>query len=78
MSNIDIEGEIRRGDARKLEKAISLLSDTFIVSLNSPGGDIDEAMRMGRMLSEKTTWTSINRGDVCASSCILIYAGGIK
>ena len=83
---IHISGSIAPGDAAKV--AALLKGEQMTVSINSPGGDVYEAMRLGRLLRarratiEVTSRSSMPRGSVwesspsvCASACILVYAG---
>jgi hypothetical protein len=48
------------------------------VVLNSPGGSIADAMAMGRLIREKKLSTEVEAGKYCASSCPLVFAGGIE
>jgi hypothetical protein len=48
------------------------------VVLNSPGGSIVDAIAMGRLIREKKFSTEVEAGKYCASSCPLIFAGGIE
>lgn len=49
----------------------------MLLSLNSPGGDVYESMKIGRLLINKKVRTSVNSGNVCASACVLVFAGGV-
>jgi len=46
------------------------------VSLNSPGGSLEDAMAMARMIRERDLATLVPDGALCASSCPLVFAGG--
>jgi len=48
------------------------------IVLNSPGGSVTDAMAMGRLIREKKFSTEIEAGRYCASSCPLVFAGGIE
>ena len=48
------------------------------VVLNSPGGSIADAIAMGRLIREKKFSTEVEAGKYCASSCPLLFAGGIE
>jgi hypothetical protein len=48
------------------------------VVLNSPGGSVGDAMTMGRLIREKKFATEVEAGKYCASSCPLVFAGGIE
>jgi ATP-dependent protease ClpP protease subunit len=46
------------------------------VELNSPGGSVNAAMAIGRIVRKEEAGAFVNRGAVCLSSCVLILAGG--
>jgi hypothetical protein len=48
------------------------------VVLNSPGGSVTDALTMGRLIREKHFATEIEPGKYCASSCPLVFAGGVE
>jgi len=48
------------------------------VVLNSPGGSVADALAMGRLIREKNFATEIEPGKYCASSCPLVFAGGVE
>jgi hypothetical protein len=48
------------------------------VVLNSPGGSVTDALAMGRLIREKKFSTEVEAGKYCASSCPLVFAGGIE
>jgi hypothetical protein len=48
------------------------------VVLNSPGGSVTDALAMGRLIREKKFATEVEPGKYCASSCPLVFAGGIE
>ncbi len=48
------------------------------VILNSPGGSVVDALAMGRLIREKNLATEIEAGKYCASSCPLMFAGGVE
>jgi hypothetical protein len=48
------------------------------VVLNSPGGSVTDALTMGRLIREKKFATEVEPGKYCASSCPLVFAGGIE
>jgi hypothetical protein len=49
-----------------------------IVVLNSPGGSVNDALAMGRLIREKKFATEVEAGKYCASSCPLVFAGGLE
>lgn len=48
-----------------------------IIKLNSPGGDVDEAMKIGRIIRKRELFTEVDLGDQCLSSCVLILGAGV-
>ena len=48
------------------------------VVLNSPGGSVTDALAMGRLIREKKFATEVEAKKYCASSCPLVFAGGIE
>ena len=46
------------------------------VALNSPGGSVEDAIKIGALLLVNEFTTSVAPGAICASSCPLILAGG--
>jgi hypothetical protein len=78
LRNIEIVGQIENGDTARLKRVLDAFGGA-LVSFNSPGGDIYEAMSIGRLLSKENTGpvnTVVERNEVCASACVLAFAGG--
>src|SRR5206468_1852832 len=48
------------------------------VALNSPGGSVADALAMGRLIRAKKFATEVEAGKYCASSCPLVFAGGVE
>jgi hypothetical protein len=48
------------------------------VLLDSPGGSVDDALSIGRLIREREMTTEVADGGLCASSCPLILAGGTE
>jgi hypothetical protein len=48
------------------------------VVLHSPGGSVADALAMGRLIREKKFATEVEAGKYCASSCPLMFAGGVE
>lgn len=46
------------------------------VVLNSPGGSVQDALAMGRLIRERGFATEVGAEAYCASSCPLVFAGG--
>ncbi len=72
-------GSIEPGAAGRLEAELDMRgADVRRVSLNSLGGALDDAVAMARMLRERGIATVVEDGAICASSCPLMMAGGVK
>ena len=48
------------------------------VVLNSPGGSVSDALAMGRLIRETKFATEVEANKYCASSCPLMFMGGIE
>ncbi len=48
------------------------------IVLHSPGGSVQDALKMGRLIREKKFNTEVEGGRYCASSCPLVFAGGVE
>jgi hypothetical protein len=48
------------------------------VVLNSPGGSVGDALAMGRLIRDKKFATEVAAGKYCASSCPLVFFGGVE
>jgi hypothetical protein len=84
-----LRGPISKGD---YEKVATLLRTNYLVlrmfSLASPGGDVNEALKIGRLFRKYliTTITPTEDAPVCrgqkycscASACALIWFGGVR
>lgn len=72
-------GTIDAGAARRLAAEIEARGEYIeTVEINSPGGSLDDAMLMARMVREKGYTTRVGKGALCASSCPLFLAGGTE
>jgi hypothetical protein len=48
------------------------------VALNSPGGSVEDALAIGRLIRQHGYGTSVAAGALCASSCPLVLAAGVE
>lgn len=48
------------------------------VALNSPGGSVEDALVIGRLIRESGFDTAVGDGALCGSSCPLVLAGGVR
>lgn len=71
-------GKIDQGAVLRLQAALDSHDGRVVrLSLNSPGGALDDAIAMARVLRRKGVATVVEDGAICASSCPLVMAGGI-
>jgi len=72
-------GTITPGVSEAFAAEISRRGDYVkTVVLNSPGGSVSDALAMGRLIRERNFATEIEPGKYCASSCPLVFAGGVE
>ena len=50
----------------------------FQVFLNSPGGSVDEALEIGKLIRKYQLATNVAQGDECLSSCFLLFMSGVS
>ena len=77
---ICIEGPISDADVdqfRSITPIADAYSDVVTVSLNSIGGSVSAAMKIGQIIREKWFWTVVDdNGAQCDSACVLVFAAG--
>jgi ATP-dependent protease ClpP protease subunit len=81
-----IKGSIKKGDAAAVKKILDnacyeesrykTKRVVFHVNLNSDGGDVNEALEVGRVIRAKGAFTRVWNQDVCLSSCVFVLMGG--
>src|SRR5437868_3638133 len=72
-------GTITPGSSQSFAAEVGKRGDYIkTVVLNSPGGSVTDALAMGRLIREKKIATEVEAGKYCASSCPLVFAGGIE
>jgi hypothetical protein len=72
-------GTITPGISASFAAEISKRGDYIrTVVLNSPGGSVTDALAMGRLIRENKFATEVEAGKYCASSCPLVFAGGLE
>ena len=67
-----LQGEIVAGDAAKIRK-IAASEEIAGILLSSQGGNLGEALEIGRIVSVSEYGTAVPSGITCASSCALIW-----
>jgi hypothetical protein len=72
-------GTITPGSAEVFAAEIAKRGDyVTTVVLNSPGGSVGDALAMGRLIRERKLATEVEAGKYCASSCPLVFGGGVE
>jgi len=72
-----MDGEIEKGDFVKFIISLASWNDPpTIFHINSIGGNLDEAMKIGEIVraSQIPVWS----GEECYSACVFIYAAGVE
>jgi hypothetical protein len=72
-------GTITPGTAATFAQAVERHAEYIkTVVLNSPGGSVSDALAMGRLIRDRKIATFVEAGKACASSCPLVFFGGIE
>lgn len=88
MVMVDATGPIQPGDAARLKAAYEREKSrpgaraaespiNRVVRVNTPGGDLQEAMRIGRWVRENKMQVIVPDRAQCFSSCVYILAAGV-
>ena len=74
---LSLTGTIDPGSAQRFADEIAARGEyVSTVLLDSPGGSVDDALQIGRLILEKGLSTEVRDGGLCASSCPVIFASG--
>jgi len=81
--HILISGQISAADLKNVQALMPQLqaaepSIGNLVFLNSPGGNVIAAMKIGSFLRAMKAHTAVDSGDGCSSACIFVLAGGVE
>lgn len=72
-------GTITPGVSEAFAAEVNKRSDYIkTVVLNSPGGSVGDALAMGKLIRDKKLATEVEAGKYCASSCPLVFVGGVE
>jgi ATP-dependent protease ClpP protease subunit len=52
-------------------------NSNIFLSLNSKGGNLEEAIKAGEFIRQHRFWTSVRNEDSCVSACVIMYLGGV-
>ncbi len=72
---ITVEGELKAGDEKSFKQAVLAADAPIIVSLKSPGGDLNAGIEIGRAIWSNQLRTVV-QDDVCASACAIAWLAG--
>jgi len=73
------EGTIDLGAGGRFAQEIETRGEYVkLVALNSPGGSVDDALAMSKLIREKKLGTKVASRALCASSCPIVFAGGVS
>jgi hypothetical protein len=74
---LTLTGTIDPGSAERFADEIAARGEyVAAVAFDSPGGSVQDAIAIGRLINEAGFDTSVAGGALCASSCPLAFAGG--
>ena len=74
---LDATGSIVPGTAARFAAEIDARGEYVqTVVLDSPGGALDDAMEMAKLIRDKGYAAEVPDGALCASSCPLVFTGG--
>lgn len=74
-----LTGAIDPGAADRFAEEVAKRGEYIkTVVLFSPGGSVDDALRIGRLIRDRGFHTEVEAGSYCASSCPLIFAAGLE
>ena len=74
---LQLTGTIVPGSADRVAAEVAAHGEYVkTVALDSPGGAVGEALKIGQLIRDKGFATSVAAGALCASSCPLVFAGG--
>ncbi|WP_334189409.1 ATP-dependent Clp protease proteolytic subunit [Noviherbaspirillum sp.] len=74
-----LNGEIRKGDTQKALNLLKGRKDWQMPAhlyLNSPGGDVVEALLLSEVLRKLHVRLTVSKGGICASACFFLYIAG--
>lgn len=79
ISTINISGEILKRDDIKFRSALTnVLPLLAVVVMESPGGNLQAGLNIGREISARAYSTVVKSGAICASACALAWLAGDK
>lgn len=78
-NRLQVSGMIDVGAAARFATEVESIVDYIeTIELNSPGGSVSDALAISALIREKGWNTHVKSGALCASSCPLVFSGGIE
>jgi hypothetical protein len=76
---LSLVGTIDPGAADRVAAEVAAHGEYIrTIAIDSPGGVVDEALAIGKLIRDKGYATEVAAGKLCASSCPLVFAGGVE
>ncbi|WP_406721032.1 MULTISPECIES: hypothetical protein [Thioclava] len=79
-ADLTLTGQIAVGDAARITEELRRRAETGqtirMVSLDSTGGSVSDALEIGEVLRDSGIATSVKDGAICLSACPYLFAGG--
>ena len=73
---VHIDGEIRTGDAERVASLISGMKRVVSFDVKSPGGNVEEALRISSLIDVTNARFYIKKGELCMSACFFMFIAG--
>ena len=73
---VNLTGIIANGDTQRLASMLMQHPDIGSINLDSDGGDVLEAIRMGELIRAYRIHTTIQARSICASACFFLWFNG--
>ena len=73
---VHIDGEIRTGDAERVASLISGMKIVGSFIVKSPGGNVEEALRISSLIDGTNARFNIKKGELCMSACFFMFIAG--
>jgi hypothetical protein len=79
FNGVAARGVIEPGDTAKLQRYLAQLlrKRNTGIYFSSPGGDLAEGIKLGRLLQAERVKTIVDGYEMCASACALAFLGGV-
>ena len=75
---LTLTGMIEEGDSARFAEALDGAEGLARIRLNSPGGSVQDALKIGRKVREAALSTVMEVDDICLSACPYILAAGVE